>query len=111
MSSGNILNELLTLGRLLKGRQQQLRLGGIIHKRHHLEVRMMRHRIKLMRMTLGTAQRKPQPGRRRRIHPIYQSIKTKFKWINATLFIDHGIAMKTSGNPLRTRGLGQHITG
>ncbi len=111
MCSSNILNELSALRRLLKSRQRQLRLGGIVHKRHHLEVRMMRHRIKLMCMTLSATQRKPQPCGGRRIHPIHNRMKTKLQRINAAFFIDHGVAMKTSGDPLRARGVGQHVAG
>ena len=111
MCSGNFLNELSTQGRLLRRRQWQLRFGGIVHKRHHLEVRMMRHRIKLMCMTLSATQRKPQPCGRRRIYPIHNRMKTKLQRINAAFFIDHGIAMKTSGDPLRARGVRQHVAG
>ena len=71
----------------------------------------MRHRVKLMRMTLGTAKRKPQPCGRRRIHPIHNRMKTKLQRINAAFFIDHGVTMKTSGDPLRARGVGQHVAG
>ena len=71
----------------------------------------MRHRVKLMRMTLGTAQCKPQPCGRRCIHPIHNRMKTKLQRINASFFIDHGVAMKTSGDSLRARGVGQHVAG
>ncbi len=71
----------------------------------------MRHGIELMRMALGAAERKAQPGGGRGVHPIYQRIKPKLQRVDAALLVDHGVAMKAGGNALGLRGVGQQVTG
>ena len=60
-------------------------------------------RIVLVRMTLSTADRESQPDRARGVHAINHRFIAKLIRLDSTLLVDHRVAMKARGNPLRQR--------
>ncbi len=88
-----------------------LRLIGVVHQRHQREVVCVREGIKLVRVTLRTGGGHPQPGGAGRAHAIDHRQVAKLQRIDAALFIDHRVAMKTGGNDVVDGRLRQHVTG
>src|SRR4029079_15446003 len=61
-------------------------------------------------MTLRASDGETEPGRAGRGDAIGHGVKTTFERIDPAFFVQHGVAMKTGGDPLRLRGVWQQIT-
>ena len=107
----NLFLDRFLFGFLLRREQRQLRFGRVVHERHQLVVRPVRYRVELVRMTLCTAQREAKPGGAGGVDAINHRVESKLERINASLLVDHRVAMKTSGHALRQCGARQHVAG
>ena len=63
--------------------------------------------IVLVRMAMGTSQRRAKPHGGRRVNAIDHGGKAELQRIDAPFFVDHRVAVKAGGNPLVQRGIRQ----
>ena len=84
----------------LRRLDHMVRLVRVVHQGHEPIVISVCDRIILVRMTLGTACREPQPDRARCRYAVDHRIKTILQRINATLLVEHRIAVKSRRDQL-----------
>ena len=84
---------------------------AVVKERIELKKFTLRERIEEVIMTLRTGERCPQPNSSGRTHAVDDRLDTILFGIDAPLFVDHRVAMKSCGNPLSLRRIGKQIAG
>src|SRR3954453_17218104 len=80
---------------------------AIVKEGKHPVVLVMADWIELMRVTLGTTERKPQPHNAGCINAIDHSLDAKLLGVRAAFLIDQRVTMKSGGNELLSRWVGK----
>ena len=92
-------------------RNREVRFVGVVEQREQAVVIGVRNRVVLVRVTLSTPERQAQPDRASRRNSIDHRVKAVLVRVDATLFVEHRVPMKTRGDPLRGRRAGKHVSG
>ena len=104
------LNPLLLRTHLL-GFHHQVRLVGVVQESHELIILLMRNGVVFMGVTLGASDGESHPYGPRRGHSIDHGVKAILQWIDPTLFIKHGVSMKTGRDLAFGSRFLEHVAG